>query len=119
MVLALTIFCMPKAKTIVTTAGKPSGIAATPKLIANIKFSINPSIHPWPSTGLWMKIKPANWTTNKTATMAIVKIPKNLDNLANCFCKGVSSSSPSDNNFAILPVSVFIPVKITTPSPRP
>ena len=52
-------------------------------------------------------------------TIAKVRMPKNFDNLANCFCKGVVSSSLSDNNFAILPVSVFIPVKTTTPSPRP
>ena len=49
----------------------------------------------------------------------IVKRPKNLDNLASCFCNGVVSSSPSESNLAILPVSVSIPVLTTIPSPRP
>ena len=39
MVLAFTILCTPKAKTMVTTAGKPSGTAATANEIANIKSS--------------------------------------------------------------------------------
>ena len=46
MVLALTIFWTPNAKTIVTTAGKPSGTAATAKEIANMKLSIMPSSQP-------------------------------------------------------------------------
>ena len=52
-VLALTIFCTPKAKTIVTTAGKPSGTAATAKEIANMKLSTMPSIQPSVPKGAW------------------------------------------------------------------
>ena len=46
MVLALTIFWTPKAKTIVTTAGKPSGTAATANEIESMKLSTMPSNQP-------------------------------------------------------------------------
>ena len=44
MVFALTMRCTPKDKTIVTTAAKPSGIAATAKAIEAKTASIQASI---------------------------------------------------------------------------
>ena len=102
----------------VTTAGKPSGTAATANEIASIKSS---------AIVLAIKSEPicliakalSIWMPNINKTITIVKIPRNLDNSASFFCNGVCSSSASDNMLAILPVSVSLPVLITIPSPRP
>ncbi len=97
MAFCFTILCIPNANTTVTTAGSPSGIAATAKLTAVIKICNKGS----PRTIPKMKTK--------------IQIPKQanpnfLPNWASFFCKTVPSSSTFSNMVAIEPISVFIPV---------
>ena len=64
------------------------------------------------------KIQTISIRRTKT-TIPRVKIPRILDNLARTFCNGVSSSTSSSRDLAILPISVAIPVAVTMPLPRP
>ena len=102
----LTIFCTPIAKTIVDTAAKPSGIAATASDTAVINIFI----------GSFPSIIPA---INIIIHIAIAAIPNVLLNLFNFFCKGVSCFSVLFIIPAILPTSVVIPVSTTIPFPLP
>ena len=75
------ILFIPIDKTIVTTAVSPSGIAATARETATIKFSNRESpVLKYP-------------TTNTIIQTTTTSIAKSFDNLFNCFCKGVSLSS--------------------------
>ena len=105
--LRLAIFCVPKAKIIVTIAGNPSGMAATAKEtdVNNISIQSCP---------------PRNIPTpNITIQMKIIAIDNTLPNLFRFSFNGVLVSSACANILAILPTSVFIPVPVTTPTPRP
>ncbi len=73
----LLILVMPKAKTMVTTAGRPSGIAATAKEIAVMKSA----------KGLSAFCKRP--VTNTKAEMIIILIPSFLPKLSSFCCKGV------------------------------
>ena len=106
MVLTLTSRCTPRASTIVTTAGSPSGTAATASEMAVI--SISTTLRPW------IKAMANNATHRAMATT-----PNSLPKSANRFCSGVVSSSASLIIWAILPISVSMPVLQTMPSPRP
>ena len=76
----LTILFMPRANTIVTIAGNPSGIAATARLIETINISII--------------FLPCNIpTVNTIIHTIIVIIPRYFPRAFNFFCKGVNSSS--------------------------
>ena len=113
-VLTLTILWTPRAKTIVTTAGRPSGTAATANEIdvTNMLMIVVSKSLPWIDA----------WTTamiKNTTTKPIVKKPNNFDKEASFFWSGVVSSPLSCNIEAILPISVFIPVETTIPSPCP
>ncbi|MBA7495673.1 hypothetical protein ES702_06262 [subsurface metagenome] len=56
----------------------------------------------------------------KTAPhIIIIIIPNCFPNLSTSFWKGLGSITTSCNFPAILPISVFIPVPITIPSPFP
>ena len=101
-----TILWTPIAKTIVDTAGNPSGIAATAKLTAvkNISITSFPYNKPIP--------KIAKHIINAT-------IPKVFPSLFNFPWSGVSPSSAEFIISAILPTSVFIPVSTTTAFPLP
>ena len=96
----------PIESTIVTIAGKPSGIAATarPTEVINI------------STGGICFIIPI---IKITAHIARQATPKTFPTSPNFFCIGVSGSSSVIIIFAILPTLVFIPVSTTTASPCP
>ena len=74
------IFCTPIASTIVTTAVRPSGIAATARLTAviNILNVEKPLKTPIANIVIHIKIAP---------------IPSSLPSLLSFFCKGVSSST--------------------------
>ena len=101
-----TILCTPIAKTIVETAGNPSGIAATAKLTAVINIAI--ASFPYASP-----------TINMITQIIKATIPKVFPSLSNFFCNGVVSSSAEFIIFAILPTSVFIPVSTTIAFPLP
>ena len=98
----------------VTTAAKPSGIAATAKEIAimNVFKMVSPVIPPF---------KPfRNKSTTKITTQIInTKIVRILLNWLSFFCKGVSPSLALDKASAIFPISVSIPVEMTTALARP
>ena len=107
----LAILVTPIDNKIVTTAAKPSGIAATAKLIANINESITKLIV---ILGLFKRL-----IANIQMQMLITIIVKSLLNLFNLFCKGVKLFLLSLITFAILPISVFIPVEVTLKIPLP
>ncbi len=100
------IFCTPKAKTMVTIAGSPSGMAATARLTAVMNISTRSLPLRRPKT----KIK---------AQIPIATSPKVLPKTAKRFCRGVSTSGDSWMSWAILPISVFMPVAVTAIFPRP
>ena len=106
MALIFTILATPSARTMVTTAGSPSGIAATAREIARSSICnrflccITP-----------IKNSPAH---NATATMLKI-FPKSPRR----FCRGVISCFVSSIIPAIFPSSVSIPVATTIPSPLP
>ena len=55
-----------------------------------------------------------------TTTSAIPAIPAMIfDRLSSCFCSGVLLARVVDSRSAMWPISVFIPVAVTTTSPRP
>ncbi len=122
MVLTLTILPTPKARAIVTIAGKPSGIAATAKAIADSN-KVRVSVPNFDQSGLAERpilIQAQIIPTTKVAmTMNRQIKPNCLDKIASFFCKGVCSSSAVVSIVAILPTSVFIPVAITIPVPLP
>ena len=101
-----TILCTPIARTIVDTAGNPSGIAATAKLTAvrNISTTFFPYNNPIPKIA---------------KHMAKATIPSVFPSLFNFSCNGVSPSSAEFIIFAIFPTSVFIPVSTTIAFPLP
>ena len=114
-VLTLTILWTPIDKTIVTTAAKPSGIAATANAIAPKTASIHASMSlPDPLTRIQITS-----TINVRTTIPKVNKPRIFDNLDKTFWSGVSSDSSSSRAWAILPISVLIAVATTTPLPLP
>ena len=106
MALRLTMRCTPMASTMVTMAGRPSGMAETASDTAVMKMSMTsmPLSRP---------------TTNTTAQAARARMPRYLPRLASFFCSGVWVSSLESSRLAILPISVFMPVAVTTAVARP
>ncbi len=96
-----TMRCTPMASTMVTMAGNPSGIAET----ANATAIINISITFMPYSNPIAKITPH---------IPRARNPIYLPNIANLCCRGVWVSPSVSNRSAILPISVFIPVAVTT-----
>ena len=87
-------------------AGNPSGIAATAKEI-EVKNISSKSL-PWKNEIIKIRIH-----------IPTAKNPRIFPSSLNFFCNGVSSFSSCSIILAILPISVFIPVPTTTPTPRP
>ena len=102
----LIILCTPKAREIVTTAGKPSGIAATAKATDVIKISIKSPPFKIPAK-------------NTIIQIPMVAIPIHFPRLLSFFCNGVIFAGCSWINEAILPICVSIPVCVTIALPRP
>ncbi len=96
-----TIRCTPMARTIVTIAGRPSGIAETASATAIMKISMTfmPSIKP---------------IIKMTAHIPRAKSPRYLPSTASRCCKGVCLSLAASRSLAILPISVCIPVAVIT-----
>ena len=104
--LRFSIFCAPSARAIVTTAGSPSGTAATAMLTAVRNMSLNPSPRIMPSEKIT--------TTITNAMTASVRPSWSI-----LFWSGVGSDSTVWIIAAIAPNSVLIPVSATIPAPRP
>ena len=113
------ILVTPIDNTIVTTAARPSGIAATAKDTATIKTLITSekiaTVSPLAKISLCINKEKAKIKTQMPRTN-LVKI---LDNSANLICKGVFVSLALAIASAILPISVSIPVAVTIALPRP
>ena len=96
-----TMRCTPMASTMVTMAGSPSGMADTARDTEVIKIS---------STGMPF-ISP---TAKMTAQAARATKPRYLPSWASFCCRGVWVSFSPSSRPAILPISVSIPVPVTT-----
>ncbi len=101
MALLLTIRCTPLASVSATTAGKPSGMAATARLIAVLNVSSRSS----PEVQVRKKITAAAATTTNASRR---------EKWFSFFCNGLLRSSSPDRSEAILPSSVSMPVPVTT-----
>ena len=97
----LTMRCTPIESTIVTMAGRPSGIAETASETEVMKIS---------STSMPFR-RP---TTKMIAQAPSATKPRILPSDASFFCSGVCVSSSPESSPAILPISVCIPVAVTT-----
>ena len=96
-VFTLTILVTPSANTIVTTAVRPSGTAATASAIAVINIST-----------ISLPCKTA--IPNIATTITTATIPRTLPRSLSLLWRGVNSSVLSFIIAAILPISVSIPV---------
>ena len=104
--LRLAISRVPIDSRAVTTAGSPVGIAATARATPVMNRVSKDSPRTRPST-----------TTKTRATPAMEAMI--LDRPSSCFCSGVLSVSVFASRSAMWPISVSMPVPVTTSSPRP
>ncbi len=111
MALRLERLVTPMESTMVTTAARPSGTAATARLTASMKvFRID----------ALLKLPLRSRSNTKTnAQMASTPMLSTLLSWFSFCWSGVASSRVLARVPAILPISVFMPVAVTTPSPRP
>ena len=100
------IFDTPTARVTAVTAGRPSGMVATAK--ATARFSSSDT-----------ELPRASPIANTAATITPDNLARLCASPSSCFCKGVFSVSVSRRSPAIRPISVPIPVAVTTSSPRP
>ena len=106
MVCTFTILVTLNARQIVTTAGSPSGTAATARDMAVISISIR-------------FLFCTSAMTKRAAQRSRDRMLSSFPSSPSLFCSGVSSSWLSLMREAIFPISVSIPVAVTIPSPRP
>ena len=108
--LRMARFCamrhMPMDSVTVTTAGRPSGIAATASATAVIAASVQ---------GRPRAKSSEKMTVTTTPAIAASFFPS----VSSCFCSGVSDSTVLAIMPASLPISVAMPVAVTTISARP
>ena len=97
---------VPIDSSAVTTAGRPVGIAATASATPVMNRVSKDSPRARPSS-----------TTSTSAAAAIDAMI--FDSASSCFCSGVLSASVPASSSAMWPISVPIPVAVTTISPRP
>ena len=98
--------CVPNDSNVVTTAGRPVGMAAMARLIPTRKSVSKSSPRISPIT-----------TINTSATPAMIVI--STVSWSSCLVRGVFSCSTPLNIPEMCPTSVDIPVAVTTISPRP
>ena len=106
MTLRFAIRRMPTASTIVTTAGNPSGMAETAAATANSRISV---------AGMPRYRPTVTSRTHTLNTTTIIVLPRR----AMPFWRGVGSGTTCLMASAILPISVCIPVWVTTAVARP
>ena len=107
----LLILVTPMLSTTVTTVASPSGIAATARDTATMNVFSTVSRENSPAT-IRSKMK-INMQIPSTSLLSV--LPSSLS----FRCKGVSSCTVCANTPAILPISVSMPVAVTTALPRP
>ena len=104
----LLILVTPMESSTVTTALRPSGTAATARDTAIMKVSIT-ALPPLRT----------RFTTNTNAQITrIITLSFRLSSFS-LICRGVSSSAALLSASAMAPISVSIPVPVTTACPRP
>ncbi len=96
----------PMARVTVTTAGRPSGIAATASAMAALNMSLAASPRSTPMTSV-------------SAASATITTSRTLENSSILRVSGVLRSCASWMSRLILPTSVRSPVATTTPAPVP
>ena len=106
MAFSFAIFCVPKACTIVTIEPSASGIAATASATANISASSS-------------CICRYNPSANTIIEIMIISIASFFENLSRLSLSGVFLSFERFIRSAIRPISVSIPVAVTTTSALP
>ncbi len=101
----------PMDSTMVTTATRPSGMAATARDTATMKvFSTTSPLR------LPVRMRP---TAKMTTQMASTSLVRMRESWASFSCSGVWPSLVWVSAWAILPISVSMPVPVTTKLPRP
>lgn len=87
--LCYAILLLPRAKHVVITAGSPSGIAATAKATATLKYDIAP-LHQAPNTG---SENFGIFINQQMKQITVIYFARSSPNSLSFFFKGVSSSS--------------------------
>ena len=101
----------PMERTTVTTAARPSGMAATARETAIMKESRARARSKRPARMIWT----AKTTTQIASTIQV----RMRESWLSFLCKGVWPSWACSSASAILPISVCMPVAVTTARPRP
>ena len=101
------IFWVPMASTMVTMELRASGMAATARATANIRES---------STGMPLRKTESRNTTPQMAIMTAASLPLKASRLC---CRGVLRCWVRFIRAAMWPISVSMPVSVTTIRPRP
>ena len=101
------ICCTPSASVTVTTAGRPSGMAATANPIA---AEISSSMVNW-----WMSLP----MISIAAAIARISTDSWRPNCPSLRVSGVSMPSTSEIIVWMRPISVAVPVAVATPTPVP
>jgi hypothetical protein len=109
--LRLAIRCTPSARTTESTAGSPSGTAATASDTPTSSTSAT-------SDALWTpevsRIEPVTMAAMATTATVSARPIRSISS-----CSGVRGCSMRPSSRATLPISVAIPVAVTTALPRP
>lgn len=106
MAFCFAIFEIPIARVTVTTAGSPSGIAATARATAPRIAVVNDS-------------PTRSCTMNTTVAATPAMMARVLLSASSCRSSGVLEGFADTNNSATFPISVVMPVLVTTTSARP
>ena len=109
--LRLDMLVTPMESTTVTTAASPSGMAATARLTATMKVDS--------TTSKWKSPARIRLNANTNTQMPSTSQVSTRLSCASFFCKGVWPSWAFSRAVAILPISVCMPVCVTTACPRP
>ena len=105
------ILVTPMDSTMVTTAARPSGMAATARDTATMKeWSMISKLKP-----LARRICTPKITTQMPSTSQV----RTFESCPSLICRGVWLSSARVSASAILPISVSMPVAVITAAPRP
>merc|ERR1711936_57381 len=103
------ILLVPRARQVVMTAGRPSGVAATARATA-------PLIQepPWAGSLKWPML-----IAHTAMQIRVITLESCSPNSSNFCCRGVLISSVATMASLILPMAVLAPVPITTPLALP
>mmetsp|Transcript_13227 Transcript_13227/g.33323 ORF Transcript_13227/g.33323 Transcript_13227/m.33323 type:complete len:253 (-) Transcript_13227:1069-1827(-) len=113
--------CIASAREMVTTAGRPSGMAATASTMAILKKYMAPLPHTahvlssLPVSAMPFLVNLGRLMAQQAAHMTVMMLVRKSPNASSLSCRGEEVSSVSVRALAILPISVSAPLFITTP----